>query len=419
MTPFMDADFLLTTATARHLYHNIAAKMPIIDYHCHIDPKEIAEDRRFDNISEVWLGGDHYKWRQMRWNGIPEELITGNADPREKFRAFASVLPRLIGNPLYHWSHLELQRVFGIHEPLTADNADEIYDRCSEVLRDTSARGLMRRFNVKAVCTTDDPCDDLHWHEVIADDSTMDIKVLPAFRPDKAIAIEKPEFSSYIARLGRVTGRTLMNTDDAAAALCERADFFAAHGCLCADHGLDYCMYAQPDKETADRAFRKVMQGKPLTREEKRAWLDAVTGVALGSDAFFPFGDNIERARRSDGVRDYYDIAVIGYSGDDEVYSLLPGGRELISVAELAAGEPPIKTEVIEYRLPDGSRYFFLTAGSGDDIVYIYPYGYKGGRYGETGTCVGVGRHPAGCGISDCFRRGIAAEHCWGGAAAL
>ena len=277
MTPFMDADFLLTTATARHLYHNIAAKMPIIDYHCHIDPKEIAEDRRFDNISEVWLGGDHYKWRQMRWNGIPEELITGNADPREKFRAFASVLPRLIGNPLYHWSHLELQRVFGIHEPLTADNADEIYDRCSEVLRDTSARGLMRRFNVKAVCTTDDPCDDLHWHEVIADDSTMDIKVLPAFRPDKAIAIEKPEFSSYIARLGRVTGRTLMNTDDAAAALCERADFFAAHGCLCADHCLDYCMYAQPDKETADRAFRKAMQGKPLTREEIDTYKTRVT----------------------------------------------------------------------------------------------------------------------------------------------
>ena len=273
----MDADFLLTTATARHLYHDIAAKLPIIDYHCHIDPKEIAEDRRFDNISEVWLGGDHYKWRQMRWNGIPEELITGNAGPREKFRAFASVLPRLIGNPLYHWSHLELQRVFGIHEPLTADNADEIYDRCSEVLKNTSARGLMRRFNVKAVCTTDDPCDDLHWHEVIADDSSMDIKVLPAFRPDKAIAIEKDEFSSYIARLGRVTGRTLMNADDAAAALCERADFFAAHGCLCADHGLDYCMYAQPDQETADRAFRKAMQGKPLTREEIDTYKTRVT----------------------------------------------------------------------------------------------------------------------------------------------
>lgn len=277
MTPFMDADFLLTTATARHLYHDIAAKMPIIDYHCHIDPKEIAEDRKFDNIFQVWLGGDHYKWRQMRWGGVPEDLVTGCADPREKFRAFASVLPRLIGNPLYHWSHLELQRVFDIHEPLTADNADEIYDKCSEVLKNTSARGLMRRFNVKAVCTTDDPCDDLHWHEVIADDSTMDIKVLPAFRPDKAIAIEKHEFSSYIARLGRITGRTLMNADDVAAALCERVDFFAAHGCLCADHGLDYCMYAQPDKETADRAFLKAMQGKPLTREEIDAYKTRVT----------------------------------------------------------------------------------------------------------------------------------------------
>ena len=186
MTPFMDADFLLTTATARHLYHNIAAKMPIID-----------------NISEVWLGGDHYKWRQMRWNGIPEELITGNADPREKFRAFASVLPRLIGNPLYHWSHLELQRVFGIHEPLTADNADEIYDRCSEVLRDTSARGLMRRFNVKAVCTTDDPCDDLHWHEVIADDSHREARVQLVYRPSG------PRYRPHADEYGRCCRRSV------------------------------------------------------------------------------------------------------------------------------------------------------------------------------------------------------------------
>ena len=240
MKPFMNADFLLTTPTARHLYHDIAAEMPIIDYHCHIDPREIAEDRKFDNISEVWLGGDHYKWRQMRWGGIPEELVTGNADPREKFRAFASVMPRLIGNPLYHWSHLELQRVFDIHEPLTADNADAIYDKCSEVLKTCSARGLMRRFNVKAVCTTDDPCDDLHWHEVIAADPTMEIKVLPAFRPDKAVNIEKPDFAAYIARLAQTTGRTLNSADDVAEALCERADYFAAHGCLCADHGVDY-----------------------------------------------------------------------------------------------------------------------------------------------------------------------------------
>lgn len=277
MKPFMNADFLLTTPTARHLYHDIAAEMPIIDYHCHIDPREIAEDRKFDNISEVWLGGDHYKWRQMRWGGIPEELVTGNADPREKFRAFASVMPRLIGNPLYHWSHLELQRVFDIHEPLTADNADAIYDKCSEVLKTCSARGLMRRFNVKAVCTTDDPCDDLHWHEVIAADPTMEIKVLPAFRPDKAVNIEKPDFAAYIARLAQTTGRTLNSADDVAEALCERADYFAAHGCLCADHGVDYCMYAEPEKPAADRAFERAMRGEALTREEIDAYKTRVT----------------------------------------------------------------------------------------------------------------------------------------------
>ena len=168
MEKFMDQNFLLSTLTAKWLYHEIAEEMPIIDYHCHISPQEIAEDRKFNNISEVWLGGDHYKWRQMRFGGIPEDLITGKGDPREKFRAFAAVLPRLIGNPMYHWSHLELKRVFGIEEPLTSENADEIYEKCNEVLSKYSARDLMRKFHVKAVCTTDDPCDDLRWHEKIA-----------------------------------------------------------------------------------------------------------------------------------------------------------------------------------------------------------------------------------------------------------
>lgn len=240
MEKFMSQDFLLSTPTARWLYHEIAGKMPIIDYHCHINPKDIAEDRRFRNISEVWLGGDHYKWRQMRFGGVSEDKITGDAGPREKFRAFASVLPRLIGNPLYHWSHLELKRVFGIEEPLTADNADEIYDRCNEVLARYSARDLMRKFKVRAVCTTDDPCDDLHWHEKIAGDETMEIKVLPAFRPDKAVNIEKEGFADYIRRLAEVTGRKICCTQDVIAALCERAEYFDAHGCLCADHGLDY-----------------------------------------------------------------------------------------------------------------------------------------------------------------------------------
>ncbi len=268
----MDQDFLLSTPTAKWLYHEVAEKMPIIDYHCHINPQEIAEDRKFNNISEVWLGGDHYKWRQMRFGGIPENVITGDADPKEKFRAFASVLPKLIGNPMYHWSHLELKRVFGIEEPLTADNADEIYEKCNEVLAKYSARELMRKFHVTAVCTTDDPCDDLHWHDVIAQDETMEIKVLPAFRPDKAVNIEKEDFADYISKLSQATGRTIQCTEDVAEALCDRIDFFAAHGCLCADHGLDYCMYEKPDKAMADHAFQMAMEHKCPEKKEADAY---------------------------------------------------------------------------------------------------------------------------------------------------
>ncbi len=277
MGKFMDQDFLLSTQTAKWLYHDVAEKLPIIDYHCHISPQEIAEDKKFENISELWLGGDHYKWRQMRFGGVPEELITGKADPREKFRAYASILPGLIGNPLYHWSHLELQRVFEIYEPLNADNADEIYDKCNEILSQYTARGLMRKFNVKAVCTTDDPCDDLHWHEAIAADETMEIKVLPAFRPDKAVNIEKEGFADYIHNLEKVTGKTIRCTEDVAEALCDRIDYFDARGCLCADHGIDYCMYAEADREAADRAFAAAMNGQIPSREEGDVYKTMVT----------------------------------------------------------------------------------------------------------------------------------------------
>lgn len=277
MEKFMDQDFLLSTPTAKWLYHEVAAKMPIIDYHCHINPQEIAGDRRFDNISEIWLGGDHYKWRQMRFGGIPEQIITGDADPREKFRAFASVLPRLIGNPMYHWSHLELKRVFGIEEPLTADNADAVYDACNEVLKNYSARDLMRMFHVKAVCTTDDPCDDLHWHEQIAADETMEIRVLPAFRPDKAINIEKEGFADYMKKLSQVTGKNIQCAQDVADALCERIGFFAAHGCLCADHGLDYCMYEKPDVIASDRAWKMAMEGIRPSKADADAYKTMVT----------------------------------------------------------------------------------------------------------------------------------------------
>lgn len=277
MAEFMGRDFLLSTPTARKLYHEAAETLPIIDYHCHISPKEIYEDVHFDSISDVWLGGDHYKWRLMRACGIPEEKITGCASPEEKFRAFASIMPCLMGNPVYHWSHLELQRGFDIHTPLTPETADAIYREANEKLKSLSARKLMEKFRVKAICTTDEPADDLHYHTLIAQDPTMKIRVLPAFRPDKAINLEKPVFPAYIRRLGDVVGRTLTSAGDVAEALVERIDYFAAHGCLCADHGLDACMYAVPDLDTANEAFRKAMEGAPVSGTEMDAFKTYVT----------------------------------------------------------------------------------------------------------------------------------------------
>lgn len=277
MAQFMDKDFLLTTETAKKLYHEVAEQMPIIDYHCHINPKDIYEDVKFDTISQVWLGGDHYKWRVMRAAGIPEEKVTGNASGEEKFKAFAETMPQIIGNPIYHWSHLELQRGFDIHTPLTPDTANEIFTEANEKLKGYSARQLMRKFNVKAICTTDEPADDLHYHELIAADPTMEIKVLPAFRPDKAVNIEKDAFAPYIGKLAEVVGRELNTAEDVAAALVERIDYFHAHGCLCADHGIDYCMFAEPDSAVANAAFKKAMSGETPTKAEGDAYKTLVT----------------------------------------------------------------------------------------------------------------------------------------------
>ena len=277
MRKFMDKDFLLSTDTAKWLYHEVAEELPIIDYHCHINPREIAEDRKFQNITEVWRGGDHYKWRVMRAAGVPEEKITGTADAREKFRVFAETMPRLIGNPIYHWSHLELQRGFGITEPLTRDNADRIYDRCNEILKGCSARQFIETFDVKALCTTDDPADDLYWHEKIAENQTMSAKVYPAFRPDKAINIEKSGFAEYIRRLSEVCGFEITGVKDVIKALFSRMDYFDAHGCLCADHGLDYCMYGRPDMEWAGEAVETAMEGRRPSKEEADAYKTVVT----------------------------------------------------------------------------------------------------------------------------------------------
>ncbi len=277
MRTFMDENFLLSTSTAEQLYHETAEKLPILDYHCHISPREIAEDRKFENIARLWLGGDHYKWRVMRAGGITEDKITGDAPDREKFRAFAGVMPKLMGNPIYHWSHLELRRVFGITDLLTPESADDIYDCCNEILKGYSPRSLMKKFNVRAICTTDDPLDSLIYHDKIKADSAMDIRVLPAFRPDGAVSIDKPGFAEYIRKLSAVTGRKLATAEDVVEALGDRMDYFEAHGCLCADHGLDYCMFEKPDRMEANRAFSMAMEGICPERKPGDAYKTLVT----------------------------------------------------------------------------------------------------------------------------------------------
>ena len=208
MKPFLDKDFLLSTPTAQKLFHEYAENMPIIDYHCHINPQEIAEDKMFSNITEVWLGGDHYKWRQMRSNGVDEYYITGDASPREKFQKWAETLEKAIGNPLYHWSHLELRRFFGYEGVLNGRTAEEVWNLCNAKLatKEMSVRGLIKMSNVKLICTTDDPVDNLHWHQVLKADKTFDVKVLPAWRPDKAMNLEKDFYLDYLKQLSEVSG---------------------------------------------------------------------------------------------------------------------------------------------------------------------------------------------------------------------
>ena len=278
MKPFLDKDFLLSSDTARTLYHDHAAKMPIIDYHCHIKPSEIAADRRYDSITDVWLGGDHYKWRAMRSCGVPERCITGDADPEEKFVAWARTVQTLIGNPLYHWTHLELQRYFDISEPLTAKNAKAVYRACNEVLArpDMSVRGIIDRSNVRLICTTDDPIDDLAAHEQIAADPTCRVAVLPAFRPDKAMRADKPEFAAYLKKLEAVTGMEIDSMDDLRAALVDRIAYFDAHGCRVSDHGLDTAICETATEAELNDILEKGKNGRPVSAAESEAFQTAL-----------------------------------------------------------------------------------------------------------------------------------------------
>lgn len=271
MKQFMDKDFLLSTETAKKLYHEHAAAVPVLDYHCHINPAEIANDRKFDNITQVWLGGDHYKWRQMRSNGIEERYITGDAPDREKFQKWAETLEKAIGNPLYHWSHLELQRYFGYTGALNSDTAEEVWNLCNAKLQEDSmsVRNLIKQSGVTLICTTDDPIDTLEWHQKIAADDTFDVQVLPAWRPDKAMNIEKVDYVHYINLLSEVSGVKISTFATLKEALQNRLSYFAANGCSVSDHGLEYVMYVPASEEEIENIFAKRMMGEEITRDEE------------------------------------------------------------------------------------------------------------------------------------------------------
>ncbi|MGL5437332.1 MAG: glucuronate isomerase [Lachnospiraceae bacterium] len=270
MKGFMDKDFLLSTDSARVLFHDYAESMPILDYHCHINPKEIAENRKFENITQVWLGGDHYKWRQMRSNGVDEKYITGDATDREKFQKWAETLSKLIGNPLYHWSHLELQRYFGYTGHLNGDSAEEVWNLCNEQLQNKwTVRSLIKASNVTLICTTDDPVDSLEWHEKIAADTSFDVQVLPAWRPDKAMNVEKPDYADYIKTLSDVSGVAVKDFASLQEALKVRMDYFAKRGCNVSDHALEYVMYVPANDAELDAIIAKGLSGQAVSKEEE------------------------------------------------------------------------------------------------------------------------------------------------------
>ncbi|SFQ02298.1 glucuronate isomerase [Parafilimonas terrae] len=268
MKPFLSEDFLLQTGTAKQLYFDHAANMPIIDYHNHLPPDEIANNKQFKNITELWLKGDHYKWRAMRSNGVNEELITGNADDFEKFKAWAETTPYTMRNPLYHWSHLELKKPFGITELLNAGSAASVYAACNEQLPQYTTQALLKYFKVDALCTTDDPADELVYHKKISE-QPFGIKVLPAFRPDKAMAIDDAEaYKNYLQKLSAISGIEINSYDSLLEALHKRHDVFHEAGCRVSDHGLDTFQKIDGTAQQLENIFSKAATGKPVSKEE-------------------------------------------------------------------------------------------------------------------------------------------------------
>lgn len=285
MREFMCDDFLLMTDTAKTLYHNYAKNMPIYDFHCHLNPKEIYENKKYKNITEVWLGGDHYKWRAMRSNGVDERYITGDADDKEKFMKWAETIDECYGNPLFHWTHLELKRFFGIDLVLSKETAEEVWNLTNEKLATDkfTARELIKMSNVKTLCTTDDPIDSLEYHIALKEDKSFDIVVNPAFRPDKGIRIEKDEFIPWFNRLEEIYGEKINSIDKYTSALESRIEFFHQVGCRISDHALDPVVFEKGTKEEVNAILLKKLAGEELTEKEVKQFKTYVM-IFLGKE---------------------------------------------------------------------------------------------------------------------------------------
>lgn len=283
MKKFMCEDFLLNNETAKTLYHNHAKNMPIFDYHCHLIPSEIAQDKKYNNITEIWLYGDHYKWRAMRSFGIDEYYITGDASDFEKFKAFAKAMPYLIGNPIYHWSHLELKRYFGVEETLSEKNAEEIWNKCNDVIQNNnfSAKSIIMQSNVKYIATTDDPADNLEHHIKIAQDENFDCEVRPTLRPDKAVKIGNEGFDEYIKVLGQTEDTTITNYKELMEVLEKRVEFFVENGCTITDHALDRVYFKDTNEEEVNEIFIKAINNEVLTQDEIEKYA-TLTMINLG-----------------------------------------------------------------------------------------------------------------------------------------
>ena len=274
MKQFMCEDFLLNTETAKKLYHDYAKYMPIYDFHCHLNPKEIFENKKYKNITEIWLGGDHYKWRAMRSNGVSEDYITGDKSDKEKFVKWAETMDECYGNPLFHWTHLELKRFFGIDTILSKETAEEIWEKTNEKLStdEFTARELIKRANVKTLCTTDDPIDSLEYHIGIKNDKTFDVEVRPTFRPDKGVRIDKEDYMPWLNKLEELHGKKLESLSEFKKALLERIEFFHEVGCRISDHALDPVVFEMGTEEEADRIFKKKISGEELTEREVKIY---------------------------------------------------------------------------------------------------------------------------------------------------